>query len=45
MIDRDEWTDAEYEILAELAEWKGWEWVEANASHVIAHAELFYGDL
>lgn len=45
MIDKDEWSDAEYEILAEVAERKGWDWVEENASHIIAQAELFYGEL
>lgn len=45
LIDRDKWTDAEYSILEETAERKGWEWVERLAYHVVAQAELFYGDL
>lgn len=45
MIDRDDYTDAEYEILAGVAERKGWDWVEEHTTHVLAQAELFFGEL
>ena len=45
MIERENWTGAEYAVLEETAERKGWEWVERHADLIVAQAELFYGDL
>lgn len=45
MIEEDDYSKKEYEILEETAERKGWEWLEKLEIHILAQAELVYGEL
>lgn len=43
--DRDDWSDAGYEILEEVAAARGWDFVEGNEVLILNQAELVLGEL